>query len=474
MALANENLRAEIITENGTRSLRVSASDPRLLETFEGTTAPGSSEDAAGTTVLQGPLTEQNSRALQDAFEVLNPRLISEHPVSVGTGDRLGLATAGQARAFGEHGRGVMPVLAQQSIREMDRLHRSARSVMDDAVFGLVEAGWDRGFGADCDHIKTTEGIDRGLEAGFAMFTLDPGDHVQDTTRGVTDQQIENLPWDVLETTPEDLRRAYAGTRMDLNGSVLEVGEDDVMTAIAKYAGAVAETVRLNRHLREHADRPVEVEVAVDETAWQTTFFEHRFMAKELQRLGVDWFSFAPRYVDGFEKGLDFLGDVEELRTNLAAHHAISEEFGGYKISLHSGSDKFSIYPLCVEATGGLVHLKTSGTSYLCGIEIVARHDPELFGRIWDISRGAYAQAKASYQVSAHEDRTPTDTSGVDLVDLLHTPDARQILHVGYGDSLNAPGISERVTEVICRHPEEHTELVAEHIGRHLEPFSRA
>src|SRR5690625_6532388 len=74
----------------------------------------------------------------------------------------------------------------------------------------------------------------------------------------------------------------------------------------------------------------------------------------------------------------------------MSAHHDISEMFGRYKISLHSDSDKFSIYPLAAEATEGLVHLKTSGTSYLCALEVIARHDAPLLARIWDISRAAY------------------------------------------------------------------------------------
>lgn len=370
-----------------------------------------------------------------------------------------------------------MPVLAQQSIREMDRLGRSAQAVMDDAVFGLVEAGWDRGFGADCDHIKTTEGIDRGLAAGFTMFTLDPGDFVGDVTGGVSEVDAEKLPWDQLDDTLEAVKQRYVGITVDVGHSKIEVTEQDVVTAVVKYGGAVAEAMRLYGHVAENAQHKVEVEIAVDETAWLTSFFEHYYMASELKRLGAQWFSFAPRYVDGFEKGLDFLGDREELRLNLEAHHAISEQFGGYKISLHSGSDKFSIYPLCVEATGGNVHLKTSGTSYLCGVEIIAKHDPELFAQIWDISRTSYARARASYQVSAHEDLTPASLERVNLVELIRSNDARQILHVGYGDSLNGidelgRSINDRFQAVVTAHQDEHTDLLAAHVSKHLEPFA--
>ena len=472
MTLRNDSLEASIRYDGSARSLQLVASAAAALTAFEGEAA------AAGDGhVLTGPLSTANAKALQAAFPALRPQKIGGHRTSIGTGDRTGLATPGQARAFAAQGAGVMPVLAQQSIREMDRLGRSAQAVMDDAIFGLVEAGWDSGFGADCDHIKTTEGIDRGLEAGFVMFTLDPGDMVADVTAGVTEADAAALPWDQLEDSLEDLKRRYVGMTLDVGHSRIEVTEQDVITAAVKYGRAVVEAMRLYRHATENARHEIEIEFAVDETAWLTTFFEHFYMASELKRLGASWFSFAPRYVDGFEKGLDFLGDAEELRTNLEAHHAISQQFGGYKISLHSGSDKFSIYPLCVEATQGLVHLKTSGTSYLCGVEIVAAHDPELFSTIWDISRASYVEARASYQVSAHEDRTPTSLEGVDLLELIRSNDARQILHVGYGDSLNGKdaagaSIHDRFLAVVAANQAQHTDVLAAHIGKHVSPFA--
>ena len=474
MTLRNDSLEASIRYDGAARSLQLVASAAEALTSFEGEAA------AAGDGhVLTGPLSTANAKALQAAFPALRPQKIGGHRTSVGTGDRTGLATPGQARAFAAQGAGVMPVLAQQSIREMDRLGRTARAVMDDAIFGLVEAGWDSGFGADCDHIKTTEGIDRGLEAGFVMFTLDPGDMVADVTAGVTEADAEALPWDQLEDSLEALKQRYVGMTLDVGHSQIEVTEQDVLIAAVKYGRAVVEAMRLYRHATENAEHEIEIEFAVDETAWLTTFFEHFYMASELTRLGASWFSFAPRYVDGFEKGLDFLGDAEELRTNLEAHHAISQQFGGYKISLHSGSDKFSIYPLCVEATQGLVHLKTSGTSYLCGVEIVAAHDPELFSTIWDISRASYVEARASYQVSAHEDRTPTSLEGVDLLELIRSNDARQILHVGYGDSLNGKdasgaSIHDRFLAVVAANQAQHSDVLAAHIGKHVSPFAAA
>jgi hypothetical protein len=474
MTLSTDHLEADVLRSADGSTLQVRAADPARLTPFEGEVrAEGDAH------LLTGPLSPANAAALRGAFAVLRPRLIGDSLTSVGTGDRLGLATVGQARAFRDQGAGLVPVLAQQSIREMDRLGRDALSVLDEATFGCLEEGWDGGYGADCDHIKTTEGIDRGLAAGFVTFTLDPGDHVVDVTGGITEAQLVEVPWAALGDDLEALRARYVGTVLDLGEQRIEISREQIDTAAVKYGAAVAEAARLFRHLRENARHEVEAEIAVDETAWLTTFVEHHYMAGELARLGVEWFSFAPRYVDGFEKGLDFLGDEDELRENLAAHHAISRLHGGYKISLHSGSDKFSIYPLAARATGGHVHLKTSGTSYLCALEVIAQQDPELFGGIWSISREAYAKSRASYQVSAHEDRTPESLDGVDLAALIAAPDSRQILHVGYGDSLTATDadgtlIGDRLRRVLEAHHAEYTEVLAAHIGRHLAPFAAA
>ena len=472
MTLRTDHLEADVLRTADGSALQVRAADTAPLAPFEGEIrADGDAQ------VLTGPLSSANAAALREAFEVLRPRPYGDSLTSVGTGDRLGLATAGQARAFRDRGEGLVPVLAQQSIREMDRLGREARSVLDEATFGCLEEGWDGGYGADCDHIKTTEGIDRGLAAGFVTFTLDPGDHVVDVTGGITAQQLEEVPWEALGDDLESMRERYVGTVLDLGAQQIEITREQIDNAAVKYGAAVAEAARLFRHLRENARHEVEAEIAVDETAWLTTFVEHHYMAGELARLGVDWFSFAPRYVDGFEKGLDFLGDEDELRENLAAHHAISRLHGGYKISLHSGSDKFSIYPLAHAATAGHVHLKTSGTSYLCALEVVARHDPELLALIWDISRAAYTRSRASYQVSADEDRTPTSLDGVDTAALIAAPDSRQILHVGYGDALGASdahgtGLGQRLHAVLEEHHAEYSEVLAAHIGRHLAPFA--
>jgi tagaturonate epimerase len=100
-----------------------------------------------------------------------------------------------------------------------------------------------------------------------------------------------------------------------------------------------------------------EVEVSVDETESPTTNAQHVYMAHELRRLDVRWVSLAPRYISAFEKGVDYIGDVSSFEADLSIHVAIARTAileGTYKLSLHSGSDKVSIYLAFVRRT--LVH----------------------------------------------------------------------------------------------------------------------
>lgn len=458
------------------RRLIVAASSASGVRDFEGEAA-----EAAGGTVLEGPLSGPNAAALRRHVPSLRPVPLGL-ATSAGVGDRLGLATPGHAAAFRRFGKGIVPVFAQQSIREMDRLGRSPQQVLDDATFGAFEAGWDEAVGADADHLKSIGEIDRCLEAGYTSFTLDPGDHVAQVGDDLSDRQLEEgVPWADLEDDLASMTRRYAGFSLDIGDRILTVSEGDARRAAAKYGAAVAYTVSMYRHLMGHASWEVEVEVSVDETEDVTTLAEHVYMATEMRRLGMTWIGFAPRYVGAFEKGVEYIGDREVLFRSTAHHSHIAHALGPYKLSLHSGSDKFSIYDMVMEATGGLIHLKTSGTSYLTALAVAAQFEPTLFRDIYRVSRDAYRGARATYHVSAQLERTPEPESVPDdrLGELVTTFDTRQILHVGYGsvlrtvDEQQSSELAHALGDLLTARSTAYGSDLESHIGRHLRPFSR-
>src|SRR4029078_8952905 len=114
----------------------------------------------------------------------------------------------------------------------------------------------------------------------------------------------------------------------------------------------------------------------------------------------------APRFIGQFEKGIDYKGDLKAFEASLRQHLAIAKYCGPYKISVHSGSYKFSLYPVLGRVCGDLLHVKTAGTSYLEALRVVVRTDPALFGEIAASSHGRFATDRATYHISTTQQET--------------------------------------------------------------------
>ncbi len=436
----------------------------------------GSTEDVTingrSLKLVIGPTSSGNAAAMREALPFLAPSVLGLQR-SVGCGDRLGLATPGHLRSVRKHDM-FAPILAQQSIREMRRTGRSPQEVMDDALWGALQEGWLSGFGADADHLKTFEDVDRCVEAGFSFFTIDPSDYVDDDADRVEtallDGMLAALPWDDLDMSWADLRRRYVG-RHDAG---VELNEEELARAAVKYGSAVAHTVRMFRHLAEvKGGTPFELEMSVDETENPTSPAEHFFVASELDRLGVKWVSLAPRFVGRMEKGVDYIGALDAFEQTLRRHVEVARAVGPYKLSLHSGSDKFSLYPIFARHAGNLFHLKTAGTSYLEALRAVSRTDPDLFREILEVARERYEEDKASYHISAELSRVPASEglADSDLRGLLEDFDSRQVLHVTFGSILTDDALAERLKTSLQRQEEVHYEVLERHFDRHLDPF---
>jgi hypothetical protein len=450
------------------------AGDP-LLDTFTGQRG----EFAGGRALLRAPLTHANAGALRRALPNLQPQPLGLQ-TSAGCGDRLGLATPGHVRALRAvsarpGARPVAPIFAQQSIREMTRTQRTPDDVLADATWGTLAEGWAGPVGADADHLKTPDDIDRCAAAGYSFYTFDPGAYVDsqaDTaTAAEVARKVAALPWAALGSSPADLRQRYAGRAFDLGQQTLTLSEESVLRGAAKYGAAIAHVAAQYRHLAG-LGVPFEVEISVDETETPTTHGEHLYVASELQRLGVRFVSLAPRYVGRFEKGVDYIGDLEALAADLAGHAAIARALGPYKLSLHSGSDKFSVYPLIVAAAGGLVHLKTAGTSYLEALRVFAAREPSLFRAMAALAHERYSEDRATYHVSA-ELSDWIDVAGLrdaDLPALLDNNPVREMLHVTFGSALARYGAE--IKSALAAHRAAYAAGLEQHFIRHLAPFA--
>ncbi len=237
----------------------------------------------------------------------------------------------------------------------------------------------------------------------------------------------------------------------------------------------------------ERQGRAFELELSVDETAEPTTPAEHYIIAEQLQKNGVQLVSLAPRFVGDFEKGVDYKGRLAELEASLYVHAEIAERLGPYKLSLHSGSDKLSMYPVLARVTKGRFHVKTAGTSYLEAIRVAAHHGEDLFREIIAFSRGRYEQDKATYHVSAVVDDLPgpDEISDAGILEQLYlerwddvapgcgfSAPGRQILHCTVGSVMTNPRLGPALIQLLHDRPAEYCEVLKQHFVRHLEPLN--
>jgi hypothetical protein len=431
----------------------------------------GECSDLAGKALYVGPLSAANAAFLRAHLDWTNPSLIGLK-TSAGLGDRVGLATPGHVRAVRSFANRITPIFAQQSIREMARTNRSPQQVMDDAIWGLFSEGWQGGFGADADHLKATEDIDICLAAGYTFYTIDPGAHVNNLAETAKLSKLKTMTAELPEII-KPTHNGLAGRSFDFEGTRIHFDDVTLYKAAVKYGRAVVHVAGMYEHLVKSAgNKPFELEVSVDETELPTSHAEHVYVASELKRLGVKWVSLAPRYIGSFEKGVDYIGDVVAFEADIAGHAAIARALGPYKLSLHSGSDKFSIYPAAMKQTKGLVHLKTAGTSYLEGLHTIAAIDPDFLKEIYIFSRGRYIIDKQSYHVSAMLEKSPEPDMVTDWVELLNQFDAREIFHVAFGSVLTNATLYPRYMQILRDHAEEYAENLKKHFIHHLSSFA--
>jgi tagaturonate epimerase len=378
---------------------------------------------------------------------------------SFGFGDRLGLATPGHysaARKFD-----FAPIFAQQSIRELERTQRTAQEVVRAATTALSELGFTGSWGADADHLKLPEHVDRMAAAGFCFFTIDPSEHVG---KGQLTPELESL---------------YLGRKFEVPGvGAMQFDRPSLQAAATKYGRALEHCALMGRHIAQTmGTRPFEIEISVDETDEPTTALEHLFIGSELKRRQVPRVvSVAPRFIGDFEKGIDYKGDLKRFEAALREQVAIARYCGPYKMSIHSGSDKFAVYPIIGRVCGDLLHVKTSGTSYLEALRVVARAEVKLFAEIVEFCRGRFDTDRNSYHIStttAQVKALPAYSTTKQEAIFLDEVAGRQLLHVTFGSVLTHPNFKPRILELLRKQPALHEELLEKHLSRHLSLLSR-
>jgi hypothetical protein len=406
---------------------------------------------------------------------------------SLGIGDRFAHQAQAQLRACilaADHGADVVPVW-NKSNREhltIGSEPSTTRAAADRAVKAL---GWKNSYYVDADHIRL-DTVDRFLPHSD-FYTIDVADAIgQPSPASEIDAFIHRHP----ELTG----------RIEIPGVAqpFDLTKTDLARIVGNYLLAVRDAGKIYRHIaKSKAEIPFVTEVSMDETNAPQKPAELLVILAAIADEGIPIQTIAPKFTGRFNKGVDYVGDVaqfeREFNDDIAVIAFAVKQYGlpaNLKLSVHSGSDKFSIYaPIrrALARTGAGLHLKTAGTTWLEEViglaeaggdglviakEIYAQaleHTDELcapYATVIDIDRAKLPSAKlvngwtSAEFVAAlrHDPRNPA-----------FNPHLRQLLHVGYKIAAH---MKERYLNALEKHEAVVARNVTENLyERHLKPL---
>lgn len=369
---------------------------------------------------------------------------------SMGIGDRFAhqgkaqLAAFVKAQALGVE---VAPVW-NKSNREHNIVHSVPPSVRDEADNAVKALGWHGAYFVDADHIglKTVDPF----VAPSDFFTLDVADFI---AKPAAEADIKAFT---------DAHAKYAGSLKvpGIEGS-LDVSTARIESIARKYLYAAQEAGRIYKHIEASKGKAnFATEVSMDETDQPQTPVELFFILAALADQKVPVQTIAPKFTGRFNKGVDYVGDLKqfekEFNDDLSVIAFAIKEFGlpaNLKLSVHSGSDKFSIYSIihrAIKKHGAGLHIKTAGTTWLeelIGLASAGGAGLEIAKDVYRQAMGRFDELCAPYATVINVDKLALPSlddvgkwSGEQFTSALrhdqknphYNPSLRQLLHVGF------------------------------------------
>ncbi|MHC4870362.1 MAG: tagaturonate epimerase family protein [Planctomycetota bacterium] len=418
---------------------------------------------------------------------MVNGKLIIEK-FSIGTGDRFANQAKAQLSALmkaGEKGIEVVPVW-NKSHREHTTIGSEPASAVQAADEAVKALDYQGAYYCDADHINLSN-VDLFIDH-CNFFTLDVADYIQEGESYAADNPA------VVSFCEK--HSAYVGA-FEIEGisETFNVTADDISSYAQKYLPAVKAAGEIySRILEKKGEGNFVTEVSMDETDFPQTPVELFFILAAVADENIPAQTIAPRFSGRFNKGVDYVGDraqfAKEFELDIAVISKAVKSFGlpeNLKLSVHSGSDKFSIYGPIAEAVkkfdAGL-HLKTAGTTWLEEVIGLA----EAGGEGLKIAKEIYSSALEKYEELCAPYATVIDIdpaklpaadevnswSSEQFVNALrhdqscteYNPNLRQLIHVGYKV---AAKMGERYIKALSTFESEVAKNVGENIyDRHL------
>ncbi len=356
------------------------------------------------------------------------------------------------------------------------------RKEADDAVRAY---GWDGSYFVDADHIGLNN-VDEFIEPSD-FFTLDVADYIGKTADKAN-----------VNSFVQKHKKYIGSLAIDGVDETFNIGEEQIKAIADKFLLAVKQAGKIYRHITTAKGTDDFItEVSMDETDQPQTPVEMFFILAAIADEGIPAQTIAPKFTGRFNKGVDYVGDVtafaKEFEEDVAVVAFAVKEFGlpeNLKLSIHSGSDKFSIYGPIAKALkkfdAGL-HIKTAGTTWLeelIGLAIAGGDGLSIAKEVYAGALPRMDELCGPYETVIDIDRENLPTAqevykwdGERFASALrhdqsceqYNPNFRQLLHVAYKI---AAEMGTRFSDALKKYENIIAQNVTENIyERHIKPL---
>ncbi|MBC8184406.1 hypothetical protein H8E88_25200 [candidate division KSB1 bacterium] len=369
---------------------------------------------------------------------------------SIGIGDRFARQGKAQLNAIikaKELGVEITPVW-NKSFREHQVVKSNPLSTRKEADDAVKLMNWQHSYFVDADHVGL-KNIDFFIDCSD-LFTLDVADFIG--------QKAETKD---IQSFVEKYEKYAGNLKIPGIEEEFQISEKEIKQIAEKYLFAVQEAGKTFRHILTKKDKDTfVVEVSMDETVSPQTPVELLFILAAIAEQKIPVQTIAPKFTGRFNKGVDYVGDLEqfakEFEQDVAIINFATKKFNlpeNLKLSVHSGSDKFSIYrPIknVLKKFNAGVHLKTAGTTWLeelIGLAEAGGNGLEIAKEIYIGAFSRYDELEKPYaavididssklpepdEVKTWDGKTYADTLRHDQSHELYNSNFRQLLHVAY------------------------------------------
>ena len=356
---------ALVNTEAGKRLVYVTDEENQLTQIFK---AEDVKEEGKAKVYVMA-LTANNAAVVRRIVKWTAPTACGTKGTSIGFSDWVGAADAFVTEQFAK--KQLKPVLVEYTPDDSIALKRNFLEAVDTATWGVLEAGYKEGYGANAAGLKSEEEIVKALLYGYSMIGFDCSDKIDLSIEKMSDESVNMKFKEFNEAFRSAVDASYLNAEFQVGKDKITFNESELHRIVLEYGEAIMHVQFIYNSYLKNTPWDIDFELSLSKPGKVLTPEEHYLIANELQRNGIKLASIC----------MDALKDGEALNEDLILHCEIADTFG-YRLSFANADAGLEDPSAAIKALKGKAHLKLNNVTFCSGLSVIAEKNPELFAKI--------------------------------------------------------------------------------------------